>query len=322
MRLKEIPFFIVGNPRSGTTLLRFILSSHPRLYIPDETGFIPFLRLDPQAKLSRDQVKRVLTRVGKLNLNWHGLVDDVEAFYDALAEKTLPHVLDALYRRRIADHADPDAVRWGDKTPSYVRYIPLLSQIFPSAQFVHVIRDGRDATLSAQKKWGTQRWYMDNYYLLKNWVRNVEAGRATGRALGSGRYLEIHYEALVQTPRPELKKLCTFLNERFHPAMLDHTRLARERIGPQGHVEVRREISTRSVQRWRREMTAFDRKLADRIAGVTLTTLGYEPAGDEAMTPTEAVRYAFLAAKYRFTDAVRQTLTALGILTLNKGKRR
>ncbi|RMF40576.1 MAG: sulfotransferase, partial [Anaerolineae bacterium] len=156
------PFFIVGHPRSGTTLLRFMLSSHPRLYIPEETGFIPFLlpRRMHHAPLSLAQTRRLLARIARLNYLWDGLVDDLPAFYAALPAPTLPVILDTLYRRQIAPFG---AQRWGDKTPLYVQHIPLLADLFPGAQFIHIIRDGRDAALSARKKWGYA--YQDLTYL-------------------------------------------------------------------------------------------------------------------------------------------------------------
>jgi hypothetical protein len=318
-QLTETPFFIVGNPRSGTTLLRFILSSHPRIYIPGETGFIPFLpRIG--GKLSLAQVQRVLDRIGRLNANWYGLVEDLPSFYNSLLEPTLCQVLDALYRRKIAEY-DDQAVRWGDKTPTYVRYISELGDIFTSARFVHLIRDGRDATLSAQKKWGTQRWYMDNYYLLKNWVRNIEEGQRAGCALGPDRYLEVRYEYLVQQPRAALERICAFLGEKLHPSMLNHTELAREQVGPGGHVEVRKPISSASIGRWRSEMSSFDQKLADRVAGATLSALGYELSGSGSFIARERVKLLGLASKYQVTDATRRILMSLGILTLNRAKR-
>jgi hypothetical protein len=318
-QLTETPFFVLGSPRSGTTLLRFILSSHPRIYIPPETGFIPFLPQKAGAELSLGEVTRVLAQIGRLNRDWDDLVEDVPAFYQALPMPTLEYVLDALYRRKIAEHG---VVRWGDKTPNYVLYIPLLSKIFGSAQFVHLIRDGRDATLSAQKKWGAKSWYMDNYYLLKNWVRAVEQGRRAGHTLGAGRYLEVRYEALVEQPGPVVQRICRFLGEEFLPEMLDHTRLARNQIGPGGHVEVREPISTTSVQRWRTQMSTFDRKLADRIAGPTLASLGYELADAGPLSGGDSARFFLLASKFAFTDLVRRALTVLGLLTLNRGKRR
>ncbi|MBN1954000.1 MAG: sulfotransferase [Anaerolineae bacterium] len=319
--LSETPFFIVGHPRSGTTLLRFLLGSHPRLYIPEETGFIPFLvkRRQLDAELSLAQAQRVVARIGRLNHLWRDMVTDLPAFYAALPRPTLAFVLDDLYRRQIAAHG---AVRWGDKTPLYVRYIPTIERIFADAQFIHVIRDGRDAALSALHKWPERRTYMDLYYLLKQWVNNVEAGRAAGQRLGDARYIEVRYEELVQQPLAALERVADFLGERFHPAMLDHTQLAREvGPGPQGHTEVQRPISTGSVGRWRSQMTPFERKMAERIAGETLAALGYERPAPGSLNAAERAALLLRGARYWLTNALRSTLYASGILTLNRGMR-
>ena len=319
--LHEKPFFLVGHPRSGTTLLRFVLSSHPRLFVPSETGFLPFLGYDGDAALTPAQARRLLERIGRLNREWAGLVDDGEAFYGRLPAPTLAHLLDALYRLKL-QAAGSDAARWGDKTPAYALHLPRLARIFATAQFVHVVRDGRDVALSAGKKWGRGRWYMDPYYLLRNWARHVEQARAAGQALAPGRYLEVRYEDLVGEPEPAIRALCRFLGEEFHPAMLDHTQLARQRIAPGGHVEVWQPISTASVGRWRSEMSPFWQRAADRVAGPTLAASGYAPSDQGAPTAAQRARLLALAAKYALVEAGRRGLARLGLLTLNRGKRR
>jgi hypothetical protein len=316
--LAERPIFVVGSPRSGTTLLRFILSSHPRLHIPSETGFLPYLGEYAGTDLDASDVRAILERVGRLNREWASMVDDARAFYQSLPEPSLACVLDGLYRIKCAPFG---AERWGDKTPAYVLHMFTLAEMFPSAQFVHLIRDGRDATLSAQRKWGEQAWYMDNYYLLRNWVRYVERGRVAGQKLGSSRYLEVRYEALVTQPKAVVERLCAFLGEELHPDMLDHTRLAQQQIGPRDHVEVREPVSQASVGRWRLQMSAFDQKLADRVAGSTLASLGYELAGQGSLTTGESVRLALLSVKFMITNSARGALRALGFLALNRGKR-
>ena len=77
------PIFIVGSPRSGTTLLRFMLSSHSRIYVPDETGFIPYLVKPSRVSkyLSQDDVHFILKRIASLNYLWTDLVVDISAFY-------------------------------------------------------------------------------------------------------------------------------------------------------------------------------------------------------------------------------------------------
>ncbi len=317
--LPETPFFIVGHPRSGTTLLRFILSSHSRLHIPAETGFLPYLGVNPARLLKLADVEQLLDRIASLNTEWAGLVPDLEKFYAALPEPCLAHLLDALYHTQITPTG---AARWGDKTPGYIYHLPALYRIFPQAQFLHVIRDGRDVVLSASKKWGAARWYMDEYYLLKNWVKAVELGHAFGQELNAQSYLEVRYDDLVRQPEATIKAVCLFLAEEFQPAMLDHTNLAQELVGPGGHTEVLQPVHKTSVGRWQSEMSPFVLKMSARVAGPTLVEFDYPSPDEMEMTLHEKFRFARLAIKFQLSDFLRRSLTALGWLTLNRGKRR
>jgi len=320
---QPIPFFIVGHPRSGTTLLRYILSNHPHLFVPGETGFIPFLSLAPRRKLSQAEAAKVVNRIAKLNVGWRDLVPDLPAFFESLPSPTAGHMLDRLYRRKIAARgiAGSHSLRWGDKTPGYVHYMPEIAAIFPEAQFIHLIRDGRDAMLSALRKWPDRYWYMDEYYLLANWARSVRAGQRAGVALGAERYLEVHYETLVTEPEQQIRRICAFLGEQFTPELLDHTQLAQE-IGVGSHEAVGESINAKSAGRWRRELSPFVKKLANRIAGPTLVAAGYSLADVPALTPGERGRLLGMMLRFRVVDLGRRLLYRMGILTLNRGKRR
>jgi len=314
------PFFIVGHPRSGTTLLRFFLSSHPRLYVPAETGFLPFLDTDPRAELDRTAVAALLHRIGRLNRFWDGLVVDEEAFYTDLPRPTLPFILDALFRQKMPIKT----ARWGDKTPLYIQYIPQIQAIFPQAQFIHMIRDGRDAALSARTKWGRSKPYMDLYYLLRNWVSNVQAGRASGDLLGQNHYCEVHYEALAKDPEGTLQALCDFLGESYAPSMLDFQQVARrDGSSKNAHVDPQKPLHSGSIGRWRRELTPFERQLAYTIAGPLLTELGYVPDEDlEPLSTAGKLRLAWLSTKFQVSDSLRYWLYRRQLLTLNYNLRR
>jgi hypothetical protein len=318
MELSETPFFIVGNPRSGTTLLRFILSSHSRIYIPEETGFLPHVTGYLGRTLTRDEVARLVRRIGRMNAEWLDLVADEEAFYASLPAPTLTHVLDQLYRIKLAPH---HAVRWGDKGPSYVRVLKSIDAIFPTAQYIHVIRDGRDCSLSALKKWGRQYWYYDTYYLMQTWARNVRAGQAAASWLGAERYLEIRYEELVSDVEAVVRRICGFLGEAFEPQMLDHTRLARQLAAPTGHLEVEQPVTQRTVQNWRQTMSPFDQKVATRVAGQELSRLGYDVPELPRWSPRDALKYTGLALRFRLADTGRRLLYALGCWTMSREKR-
>ncbi|MDX1688205.1 MAG: sulfotransferase [Candidatus Promineifilaceae bacterium] len=325
IELRERPFFIVGQPRSGTTLLRAIVNAHPRLFVPPETGFLPFLQVDgrlpPGDKhLTPEETTSLLEQIGRLNREWHGVVGDAPAFYNELSaggeRPSVTQLLDALYRRMMGDRGE----RWGDKTPGYVRYIPHVDRLFPRALVVHVVRDGRDTVLSAREKWQERR-HQDTYYLLQRWVDSVTAGRRDGRRLGAERYREIHYEDLVKRPAVSVRQLCDFLGETFHPAMLDHSQQFREKDAGSAHPEVHNPIFSASAGRWHQEMTPFDRKLAHHLAGPTLRTFGYETPDPGPWAAGERLRRFLLALRYRLLANLRRLLYAAGILTLNRGKR-
>jgi hypothetical protein len=228
-------------------------------------------------------------------------------------------VLDALYRLQIP----PGTARWGDKTPLYVQYIPQIQAIFPRAQFIHVIRDGRDAALSARAKWGQPKPYMDLSYLLSNWVRNVQTGQAAGRQLGPQHYYEIRYEELVSEPAAALQALCAYLGEPYDAAMLDYRLTARrEGGGIDAHVEAQEVLYASSIGRWQDEMTPFERKVARAIAGPLLVELGY--GADEDLGPlntADRLRLAWLSTRFKTLDALRTWLYQRGLRTLNYNRR-
>lgn len=311
MALLNRPFFIVGNPRSGTTLMRFMLSSHPRIYIPEETGFL--VKLAPLAgrRLTRAEAKNIIDRIGRMNVEWLNIVDDSDKFYDSLAEPNLTHLLDGLYRIRTRPY---NADRWGDKGPAYVAHIPALNRIFPEAQFIHMIRDGRDSTVSALERWKDSMRYLDTYYVMKTWTRNITAGLDAAKSLDEARYLEIRYERLVSEPEVTLRRICDFLGESFDPAMLNHPRFAQECKNVAGHYEVYAPTSTKSVSRWQRDMPPFEQKISLRIAGPILAQLGYDTSGDTQLSFRESLRFGWLSVRFKALDWLRKMLYATGYL--------
>ena len=314
--ITERPIFIVGVHRSGTTLLRFMLNSNPRIYIPPESDFIPrFFGRDPHGTLSQQRIAWLLDVIFaryRLVKEWQGPPPDPEEFAAEMAEPAPAAFLDTLYSRYARQH---ESQRWGDKTPIYASYIDLLAAIFPDAQFVHIIRDGRDVALSMLDKWGDKELHVDLYFAARNWRRRIQQARASGTALGPGRYYEMRYEALVEDPERELQPLCRFLEERYLPEMAQPKRLGRRQIAAGDfHEPVRQPPSASRVGRWQQEMAPADLRLFQRVAGELLVELGYGLAGAGPMPPGETGRLALLALKYEALQAGRRVLQAIGLV--------
>ena len=130
----------------------------------------------------------------------------------------------AIYESYAAGEGKP---RWGDKTPMYMRHLTLLERLFPDAQYVHLVRDGRDAAVSflkMPKGTYTRTWAHPDTVaeFARLWRTEVRAARALGSRVGATRYLEVRYEALVADPGEVVASICAFAEVPFVPEMLEY----------------------------------------------------------------------------------------------------
>ncbi len=196
----ERPIFVVGAQRSGTTMLRYMLCGHPRIYIPPESTFIHRFfpgrsRVPMQRHEAIDTLNAILS-YRDFFMDWQANRPDPATFVDSLPDLLPATFLDSLYCQYARQFG---AERWGDKTPIYTDYIDLIAEIFPTAQFIHIIRDGRDAALSMMKAYqtATRFFYIDIYYAVRIWKRRIRKARTSGARLGADRYYEVRYEQLI-----------------------------------------------------------------------------------------------------------------------------
>ena len=310
------PIFIVGVHRSGTTLLRYMLGSHPRIYIPPESDFIPYFFLrDPVSELSDKQVEHILHIIFqryRFVKEWKGDPPDPVQFARSLPDRTPASFLDSLYSAYARQYG---AERWGDKTPIYASYLDLIHQIFPRAQFLHIIRDGRDASLSMLEKYQRDEVHVDIFFAARNWVRRIRRAQAAGARIGPKLYYELRYESLIDDPERELRAACAFLGESYETGMIDYHRTARERIPADSHFfsNVRNPLSRQRVGRWQQEMDVADQRVVQFVAGKLLTELGYSLTDLGPMSVPERARLAALAIKYATLQSGRRLLQAFGL---------
>jgi hypothetical protein len=279
------PFvFVVGCPRSGTTLLRRILNAHPQLAIPKvETHWIPKffnkrcgLTADGRATpelLSHLEAYHRFPRMGISR-------QELETLLAVDPEQTFSEFTGHLFDR----YGDKRGKRLvGDKTPGYVRHIALLHGLFPQAKFVHLVRDGRDVCLSMlawdrlhKSAGGIRSFAQDpvgSTALFWEWL--VRLGRESGSRLSAGQYREVGYESLVTDPGKAARELCAFLGLPFERAMLEyHAGRARPAAGRSAKKAWL--PPTGGLRDWRRQMPPEDVLRFEAVAGELLAELGYE----------------------------------------------
>ena len=136
------PLLILGVSRSGTTLLRVMLDRSPGIAIPDESFFVPLLARRHGRPVEPESFLDDLSRIATLRA-WGLAPEDVAA--RLRPQMSTGEAISAIFEAYAAKVGKP---RWGDKTPMYMRHLGLLERLFPDAQYVHLIRDARDAALS------------------------------------------------------------------------------------------------------------------------------------------------------------------------------
>lgn len=263
------PFFVVGSARSGTTMLRLILNSHPEVAVPPESRLV--IELWPPSGEVR--VEDYLAQLGahRQFQAWHLDVADIRPLFEGAERVSYRRAIEATYVAFTRAHGKS---RWGDKTPRYVENITRLNELFPEALFVHLVRDGRNVALSyAHTDFGPKTVSK----AAAIWKRRVSAGLQDGRALGGDRYLEIKYEELAETTEAVVKNICVFLGIEFDPQMFDESERAKgatdraQRFNP--HVTGEAIAETRA---WQDDMPADQVEVFEAVAGNVLSQLGYE----------------------------------------------
>ena len=295
---------IVGVARSGTTLLRLMLDAHSELAVSHEAGFIPmasnlsnplsrmfYRRVKNTAKRGswrkslREEFFRVLTE----SATWNDFHIDKAAFAEALRQLQ-PFSISQGFRTFFRMYAMRfDKTRWGDKTPFYCQYLPVVESVLPEAHFIHIIRDGRDVAVSGK---GLAFTGGSIDAIARTWVKQIQLARSEAR--NSRHYLEIRYEDLLLNSTGILREVCEFISLPYEPGMESYYLRADERLdelgtayNPEGAVIATKDsrlqlhrLTSRPpersrIGRWKTEMTRDELATFNRVAGDLLEELGY-----------------------------------------------
>ncbi|ETX08359.1 sulfotransferase family protein [Candidatus Entotheonella palauensis] len=189
------PIFIIGCPRSGTTLLRLMLDSHPHISCGPESHFLTDLA---------GIVDRHGARIGRFGV-------DRDQWYEKTAH--FFHAFHMAYAQKRGKQ------RWAEKTPKYTRHLALVNQLFPDCQLIHMIRNGRDVVSSYHQRWGYLSAVKTAAY---RWREYITLARDFGKTLPKDRYFELGYEDLVNDTEMTLRGMFEFLQEPWVPDVLNY----------------------------------------------------------------------------------------------------
>ncbi|PON14951.1 sulfotransferase [Candidatus Entotheonella serta] len=218
--------FLVGCPRSGTTLLQSLLAAHSQMMSFPESHFyntmttarFGFRRLGLPSPRIRARFSQFLELIGHPEMR-HYL--PLFAVMRCQYSRAFIAVLDAVTRQE-------NKQAWLEKTPRHLHYIDDISAFVPDSKFIHLIRNGEDVVASLYEvvnqypdRWpsipaGDATHCIERY--VDRWVQSVELSR---RYVGEPNHAMVRYEHLVETPEKVIKGLCEFISIPFEIRMLE-----------------------------------------------------------------------------------------------------
>ena len=269
------PFFIVGAARSGTSLLSRIMNSHPHIAVPFESHiystFLPWMK--HYGDLSNEgHMARLLDDILSTEMlrHWSPQPDRIATLH-GIRRHDLHGLIDSLFSTWAEAQGKK---RWGEKTPSHIRHWRQIVQGFPEARFVHIVRDGRDVSIS----WIDARFGPKNiFYAARYWKRYLAHVRDLRAAVPASRLIDVDYASLLAKPERTLQRICDFLGESYDPAMLEYYRgAAPYPTDARNVVTLEKPILRQNAGKWRGALSDDELRVFEATAGDMLEEYGYE----------------------------------------------
>ncbi len=236
---QEKVIFIVGNSRSGTTMMRRVLGNHPDIYMLEELHFFEQLwsTSDKTNAISKENAIQLASKLlfiqrdgylSEMNTAKHRA--DAETIVQKINGPLYPHLIlnGFLFFETQKNHKTIPC----EKTPQDVFYIAEILELFPGAKVVNMVRDPRGVMLSQKRKWQRrkmgagfmtkkeQRRLKINYHpitISKLWNSSI---RAASKFIDHPKVHNMIFEGMVNESEKEIRALCKFLEIDFKPEML------------------------------------------------------------------------------------------------------
>jgi hypothetical protein len=226
--------FILGNPRSGTSLFRLMLNAHPQIISPPECGFLHWWYIKYKDwNITYNSCNKINEFINDLKSskkieNWNL---DFGKLHQKIIQQNPENYedLSEIVYLIFAEQKGKKPTIIADKNNYYIHHLNDLNEIWPSAKYILVIRDGRDVACSYLniEKLITNSPYKpklsnDISTIAKEWVANNNNIIDFIDSFGANRGLIVRYEDVVTNPKFFLTQVCEFLGVDFNPEMLTY----------------------------------------------------------------------------------------------------
>lgn len=266
-------FFVVGSPRSGTTLLQTMLMRAPGVTMPPELHYvhITYKRRHRMADIRTDKGWEQACNAIKARCK-HSDIDMDAALFDRLCE-TGERTYARLFRIWLTVIGAVDGASVvGEKTPNHCEWVLEIVAMIPEARIIHIMRDPRDSAVSQREAFGRHA-----LQAAVRWKRDLEMHRDCQRLIPADRYIAVRYEDLVTDPEAVIRPLSAFLDVPYVEDMLDPG--GREKKGFSSYeahkLRTLDKVTSSRIGRYKQKMSAMNIAVIEHICGPLMEEMGY-----------------------------------------------
>jgi len=280
-------FFIIGRPRSGTSLLMAMLDANPHIIIPPEIPIIPLLGQKYQkvrewnTLLLEEFYKDLIQLHFEDFYNFNDLSFDQHKIKEEIISQekntTFADLIKIVYSNYLSAFPKKEIKLLGDKNPAYSKYAPYYLKLFPEAKFIHIRRDYRDHALSMLRAgFGIKHLA----FIAERWKYSMKI-TLDFKKLYPDKTLMIKFEDLLHDPEKELEQICQFLSVPFYKELMlqvNHENLGSlypDHIMTEYQSSLMQPLSSEKVGLWKTIMTEKQVRLCDFMVGKYAELAGY-----------------------------------------------
>lgn len=296
MNRKKV-IFIVGNSRSGTTMLGTILNQHHKIYRFEEIHFFEGMwsPKDYNQQISEKRAKKLLKRLFFIERENGFFRDESTSKNDYSAD--ISNILSGHNKDFSLEDIYGDFIFYETRksnkeipckqTPRYLSYIPEILKIFPNAKIINMVRDPRDVLLSQKNKWRVRSLGINvipykeiirswiNYHpvtISKLWASSINTALKYKKDM-----IFVKYEDLLEEPEKTLKIICQYLSIDFDSTMLDIPQI--------GSSSVKSDFNKKGIDKTRKDawknggLTNTEIYICEKITGANMDKMGYKKSG-------------------------------------------
>lgn len=304
------PIFIVGNSRSGTTMLMRILDGHPRLHTLNEPHFFERYWQANGRPLPREEAAALLTQMVSNQRDGFFATSNPRYYKEcqgilaqSAATEYTPSFLYQLFLRHETEQGGYSVSC--DKTPQNVFYIQEILSLFPDARIINMVRDPRSVLASQKNKW--RRKELGSSFMPAKEVRRLRINyhpltmcqlwnAAVGAACafkGHPQVRSVRYEDLLNDPEKTVEALCAFCALDFHVEML-HIPVANSSV--RADVPGEKGIEKASRDAWKQHLEGYEIAMVQRFCKAQMAAWQYEPV----LLEISGIQYALSLLSYPF----------------------